>query len=85
MDIPPEVVAEALDQRIRQLYADWADQPLPALDGRTPREAIKTQEGLERVKFLLHTYEHGEMQQAKQQHRAAVSYEFLWRELGITP
>src|ERR671918_488408 len=32
-------------------------------DDRTPREAIKTPEGLEQVKFLLHTYEHGEVQQ----------------------
>jgi len=85
LDLPPEVIAEALDQRIRQFYADWADQPLPVLHGRTPRDAIKTQEGLEQVKFLLHTYEHGEVQQAKDQGRPVVSYEFLWRELGITP
>jgi hypothetical protein len=72
-------------KHIRQLYADWADQPLPALDGRTPRQAIQTPDGLEQVKFLLHTYEHGESQQAKAQQRPAVSYEFLWQELGITP
>jgi hypothetical protein len=40
---------------------------------------------LEQVKFLLHTYEHGEIQQAKNQQRPPVSYDFLWRELGITP
>jgi len=37
------------------------------------------------AKFLLHTYEHGEAQQAKAQHRAPVSYEFLWQSVGITP
>jgi SEC-C motif/Antitoxin Xre/MbcA/ParS C-terminal toxin-binding domain len=82
---PPEGMGEVIEERIRQLYADWADQPLPALDGRTPREAIQTSEGLEQVKFLLHTYEHGEIRQAKTQQRPAVSYEFLWRELGIAP
>lgn len=81
----PEVITEVIGTRIRQLYADWADQPLPALGNRTPREAIETAEGLEQVKFLLHSYEHGEMQQAKDQHRPPVSYDFLWRELGITP
>ncbi len=84
-EISPEVISEVIEKRIRQLYADWADQPLPALDGKTPREAIQTAEGLEQVKFLLHTYEHGEAQQAKAQQRPAVSYQFLWQELGITP
>jgi hypothetical protein len=84
-EMPPEVIGEVIEQSIRQHYADWADQPLPALDGRTPREAIQNPEGLEQVKFLLHTYEHGEARQAKAQKRPTVSYEFLWQELGITP
>jgi hypothetical protein len=84
-EMPPEVIGEVIEQHIRQHYADWADETLPALDGRTPREAIQNPDGLERVKFLLHTYEHGEAQQAKAQQRPRVSYEFLWQELGITP
>src|SRR5919106_4910949 len=83
--LPPEVMTEIIEKHIRQFYADWADQPLPALDDRTPREAIKTPEGLEQVKFLLHTYEYGEVQQAQDQHRPPVSYDFLWHKLGITP
>ena len=83
--MPSEVIGEVIERRIRQLYADWADQPLPALNGRTPREAIDTPEGLEQVRFLLQTYEHGEIQQAKTQRRPAVSYEFLWHELGLNP
>ena len=83
--LPPEVLTELFEERIQQLYADWADKPLPVLDDRTPREAIKTPEGLEQVKFLLHTYEHGETQQARAQHREPVSYDFLWQALGITP
>ncbi len=83
--LPPEMQTEIIEKRIRQLYADWADKPLPILGDRTPHEAIQTPEGLEQVKFLLHTYEHGEAQQAKAQHRAPVSYEFLWQSVGITP
>jgi hypothetical protein len=84
-ELPAEVIGEVIEKAIRHQYADWADQPLPVLDGGTPREAIQTTEGLEQVKFLLHTYEHGEAQQAKAQKRHAVSYKFLWQELGITP
>lgn len=82
---PPEMLTELIETRIRQLYVDWADKPLPILDDKTPREAIQTPEGLKQVKFLLHTYEHGEAQQAQVQHRAPVSYDFLWQSLGITP
>ncbi|MDN5837068.1 MAG: SEC-C domain-containing protein [Nitrosospira sp.] len=81
---PPEMMTELIENRIRQLYVDWADKPLPILDDRTPREAIQTPEGLNQVKFLLHTYEHGEARQAQAQHRAPVSYDFLWQSLGIT-
>jgi hypothetical protein len=63
--LPPEIQTELIEKRIRQLYVNWADEPLPILNDQTPREAIKTPEGLEQVKFLLHTYEHGEAQQAK--------------------
>jgi hypothetical protein len=83
--LPPELLTELFEQRIRQLYADWADTPVPILGDRTPREAIKTPDGLEQVKFLLHTYEHGEAQQARAQQRAPVSYDFLWLSVGITP
>ena len=85
MELPPEMLTKIIEKRIRQLYANWADKPLSVLNDQTPREAIQTPEGREQVKFLLHTYEHGEAQQAKAQHRAAVSYEFLWQSLGIIP
>jgi hypothetical protein len=83
--VPPDILTALVEKRISQLYMDWADEPLPILGDRTPREAIQTPEGLKQVKFLLHTYEHGEAQQAKAQHRAPVSYDFLWQSLGITP
>jgi len=85
VDLPPEMLTELIEKSIRQLYSDWADKPLPILADKTPREAIETPEGLEQVKFLLHTYEHGEAQQAKTQHRAPVSYDFLWQSIEITP
>jgi hypothetical protein len=83
--LPPEVMTELLGKHIRQFYRHWADQPLPALGGTTPREAIETAEGLEQVKFLLHSYEHGEARQAKNENREPVSYDFLWQDLGVAP
>jgi hypothetical protein len=82
--LPPEVLAQALEQFIRRHYAHWCDEAIPALGGLTPRQAIITPAGLERVKGLLREYEDGEQQQSTAQGRPAVSYQFLWDGLGIS-
>lgn len=76
-------LTQLMHETIHRMYANWADEPIPALDNKTPRQAIKTKAGLERVKGLLRSYERLEAQQAKQQGRAAVSYDFLWQALGL--
>ncbi len=48
-DIPPEAMADILEEAVRRSYANWADEPIPALGGKTPRHAIVTPAGLERV------------------------------------
>ena len=83
-DPPPEVIAQAIEQVLHRHFAKWADETIPALDGRTPRQAITTQAGLERVKGLLREYEEGERQQSAAQGRPAVSYQFLWDAWGIS-
>ncbi|NLZ42436.1 MAG: DUF2384 domain-containing protein [Comamonadaceae bacterium] len=83
-DLPPEVIAQAIEQVLHRHYANWADETIPALDGRTPRQAITTPAGLERVKGLLREYEEGERRQSAAQGRPAVSYQFLWDALGIS-
>jgi len=83
-DLPPEVMAQAIEQVIHRHYANWADEAIPALGGLTPRQAITTPAGLERVKGLLREYEDGEQRQSAAQGRPAVSYQFLWDALGIS-
>ena len=83
-DVPPEMLADLVEKTILRMYANWADEPIQALNGKTPRQAIKTPAGLERVKGLLRSYQAGEKQQAEQQGRREISYEFLWRELKIS-
>lgn len=83
--LPPEVMADAIEQALHRLYANWVDEPIQVLDGKTPRQAIQTPAGLERVKGLLRGYEVSEQQQAAQQERREISYAFLWDALGISP
>ncbi|HET89638.1 MAG TPA: DUF2384 domain-containing protein [Chloroflexi bacterium] len=46
---PPELVAELEEKMLRQ----WIDESIPALDGLTPREAVQTAEGREKVLALI--------------------------------
>jgi hypothetical protein len=64
-----------------QHYADWPDQPLPALGGRTPREVVRTAKGRVEVDLLIKTMENFE-------HRGGGSgecFDFsgIRRELGL--
>ncbi len=77
-------MTQLITETIHRMYAHWADESIAALDHKTPREAIKTTAGLERVKGLLRSYEASEASQAVQQARDEASYDFLWQALGLT-
>lgn len=83
-DIDPQQLGEIMSQALHRSYARWTDEPIPVLGGKTPRQAIATPAGLERVKGLLRQYEAGEADQAGAQGRPEVSFQFLWDALGIT-
>ena len=83
-EIPPQEFTRMVEEAIKRTYADWADQPLPALGDRTPRAAMATSGGLERVKGLLRSYDQSEQELARDQGRNPVSFQFLWDALGIS-
>lgn len=76
-------LADVMADFIRRHYANWPDEPIPVLGNQTPRQAIATPAGLERVKGLLRSYEDGEAGMAATQGRRAISYQFLWDALGL--
>lgn len=82
--LDPQALAGAIEGVVKRSYAHWADEPIPALNGQTPRQAIGSAAGLERVKGLLRSYQDGEAQQAAQQGRREISYQFLWDDLGLS-
>ena len=79
----PEALADAIEQVLRRSYANWADESVPALGGKTPRQAAASAAGQERVKGLLRSYDASEEQAAARQGRRAMSYQFLWDALGL--
>ena len=56
-NIPPEIAQQAIAQYLERHYATWPDHPLPALGGRTPRDAARTAAGRREVAALIHTME----------------------------
>ena len=84
-ELPPELITEAITKALHRAYANWADEPIPALNGKSPSQAMKTPTGAERVKGLIRSYEASERDQAAQQNRAPASFDFLWQAVDVSP
>jgi hypothetical protein len=63
-------------------YRKWVDEPVPALDGKTPREAAKLRTHAERVSLLIRELE-GLYEGALKEGRPAYDPSWLWTELGL--
>jgi len=62
-------------------YESWPDHPLPALDGRTPRRAVRTADGRRQVRALL---KHLENSTGMVEGMPEYDFSWLWQELGLT-
>jgi hypothetical protein len=56
-EIPPEVRHKLITEYMEQHAAKWPDMAIPALDGNTPRQAVKTAAGRLKVAALLRDFE----------------------------
>ena len=56
-EIPPEVRHKLITEHMEKHAAKWPDTALPALDGQTPRQAVKTTAGRLKVSALLRDFE----------------------------
>lgn len=78
----PELL-EVVAQKLQQHWDGWADVPLPALNGETPREAVQTATGAEKVQALLVSFEeHPSMPGLVESHQQTIDK--LRVELGLT-
>ncbi|MDP8999727.1 MAG: hypothetical protein M3O46_06420, partial [Myxococcota bacterium] len=77
---PPPEAEEALRQFKERHYTHWPDTPLPALGGKTPRQAAHSKRGREQVDLLLRS-----MENAEQRMSAGAPFDFtrLRRDLRI--
>lgn len=59
-EIPEELQRELLTRLLEDHYGKWPDTKLPGLEGKTPRQAIRSAAGRQAVVEILHTLENGE-------------------------
>jgi hypothetical protein len=81
-EIPPEVEAELVHAYNDRHYRAWVDAPLPALGGRTPREAARSKAGRPRVVGLLKDMESFSARE-RLAGRPAYDFGWMWAELGL--
>lgn len=73
---------EILTEYLNDYYRKWLDEPIPALDGRTPREAAASRAWRSKLRDLLKAMENAG---ARDELRGRASYDtkWLWQELGL--
>jgi hypothetical protein len=80
--IPAEIEREVILRMKAQHYAKWPDDRLPALGGKTARQAVKTESGRKAVLHLIRDMEHGEARGAKEG-QPAFDFRPLRKTLGL--
>jgi len=80
--IASAIQLQVIDAYYRQHYGSWPDEPLPALDGATPRAAAKNAKTRERVVALLKSID---ADLARQRADGKISYDvdWMWNDLGL--
>ena len=64
-------------------YRGVIDDPIPALDNVSPREAVRTVEGRRRAIGWLKRLENGEGRRAQTEGTEPYDFTWMWQELGV--
>jgi hypothetical protein len=81
-EIPPEIARQAVHELLDRHYRGVLDQPVPALDGKTPREAARTPAGRKKVVEWLKLIENRSASNAGSP-MAEYDFRWMWVELGL--
>jgi hypothetical protein len=80
-DVPE--IQEQLKLMAKQHWDAWFDNPIPALNNKTPRQAAKTDDGRERLEALLLHYERNDEQLNERTHYFKADINFIKSELNL--
>ena len=81
--LSPDDERIVIQQALTNHYVGMLDEPIPALRNMTPRKAVKTAKGREKVVAWLKMLENHSAQQGVSDPMANYDFSWLWQELGI--
>jgi len=81
-EVPAPEVQAAVRATKASFYASWPDEPIPALDGKTPRQAVKTVGGKQEVEALIADMERHDYRDVP---GARFDFDELRRALALPP
>ena len=82
--IDPEIAAEVIRNMLDQHYRQCLDEPIPALDNKTPRQKVRSKKGREKVIEWLKYLENNELHRATDQGQEPYDSSWMWEELKLT-
>jgi hypothetical protein len=82
-EIDPQELAQIVSGYFDQHYRETLDDQIPALDGKTPRQCVKTRKGREKVIEWLKYLENQESHKANRDGSVAYDFSWMWDELGL--
>ncbi|RWP44844.1 MAG: hypothetical protein EOR04_04400 [Mesorhizobium sp.] len=83
-EVPPELAEQVIHEYLDQHYRETLDRPVGMLGGKTPRQAVKTKTGRQKVAEWLKYLENQTARQPDRAHpMAAYSFEWMWTELDV--
>lgn len=82
--VDPDTAEALLTEHYAQHYRAWVDEPVPAIDGLTPREAARRADMRARVEDLIRGIE-GMYERALKEGQPAHDPSWMWSELGLRP
>lgn len=82
-DIPKDVQRQIIHQHLAKHYETWLNIPLPALEGKSPLEAIKIKRLRPSVIELLKSIAQLEAHRIDQTGGEPFDVSFLWEQLGL--
>lgn len=81
-EMPLEIKQELYIHFMDKYNKDWINQKIPALNGKTPLEAVKTKEGRRKVIEILKNIENKE-EHRKREGKPFYNISWLWEEFKI--
>jgi hypothetical protein len=82
-DVPFEVQQRVVHEMLTKHYRGWLDEPVPAFDGLTPRQAVADPGYRSRVISLLKQIEVDGRRRRPTDPMNGFDFGWLWRELGL--